>query len=335
MGIFCEINLHKSHNGVFVAGGKVHGVIRYALDVETTFTEIYVSLKGKGILRIKEKHNDKSKEFTHCSSEDYLDLKNVVTESDMNVIPTGSYDIPFNFELPENIPPTFRHSSSNIQYAISCNIQYHIRIKFKRPGFLKFAKMYKKEIEVESGITPRLPLDPIIYGKQKKLSQLFSRKSNTITMKAGVAKSVVAPGDKLELEYEVKNDSNTTVKAVETKIVEVLKFTTKAKTVNVSRDVPHAECKTGSVACGESQAMRLLLDVPADIRSLDFSGIVARDYFVQMTVELPFPHFNCVLLMPLQVGQVEQVGQGGRGCAATPPPSYWEVMPDDDKDHKE
>lgn len=329
MGIFCEINLHKSNDGVFVAGSKVQGVIRYAVDVETTFSQISVSLKGKGVLSIKRKHNDKSKEVTHCSSEDYLDLKDVVTESDTNVIPVGSYEIPFTFELPDNIPPSFRHTSSNMQYAVSCNIRYHVRIKFKRPGFWKFAKTYKKEIEVESGIVPRLPLDPIIYGKQKKLSQLFSRKSSTITIKAGVAKSVLGPGDAVELEYDVRNDSNVTVRAVETKIVQVFKFTTKSKTVERSLDVSHAECKTGSVKGGESQAMRLALDVPPDTRSLDFSGLVSRDYFVQMTVELPFPHFNCVLLMPLQFGQE------GRARAACPPPAYWEVMPDDDKDHKE
>ncbi|XP_013180548.1 PREDICTED: uncharacterized protein LOC106127105 [Papilio xuthus] len=329
MGIFCEINLHKSNDGVFIAGSKVHGVIRYAVDVETTFSQISVSLKGRGILSIKRKHSDKSKEVTHCCSEVYLDLKDVVTVSEKNIVPAGSYDIPFTFELPENIPATFRHASSNMQYAISCNIRYMIRIKFKRPGFLKFAKTYKKEIEVESGITPRLPLEPIVYGKQKKISQLFSRKSNTINIKAGVAKSVLAPGDTLDLEYEVRNDSEVTVRAVETKIVEVLKFTTKTKTVKMSLDVPHAESKAGSVKCGESQTMRLLLSVPPDTRSLDFSGLVARDYFVQMTVELPFPHFNCVLLMPLQVGQ------DGRGYAFTPPPAYWEVMLHEDKDHKE
>ncbi|XP_068632616.1 arrestin domain-containing protein 17-like [Battus philenor] len=330
MGVFCEINLFKSRDGVFVAGSTVKGAIRYAVDEETTFGEIVVSLKGKGVLCLKRKHNDKSKEVTYRRSEQYLDLNNVVVESGKNIVITkGSYEIPFTFRLPRNIPPTFRHSSSNIQYAVNCNIRYYLSIKFQRPGFWKLDKKYKKEITIDSGIQPRLPLESIIYGKQKKLSRLFTRKNSAITIKAGIAKSVIAPGDKVEFEYEVVNDSNVIVKAVETKLLEVLTFKTKSKTVTECRDVPQTECKTGSVKSDDSQTMSVEIDVPLDNKSLDFSELVARDYYVQITVELPFPHFDSKLQIPIQVGDTAVSN------LLEPPPSYWEAMGEEEKDDKD
>ncbi|CAG4934379.1 unnamed protein product [Parnassius apollo] len=330
MGIFCEINLFKSCDGIFIAGSTVRGVIRYAVDKEMTCTQITVSLKGKGKLNLKKKGNNKSKEESYWSSEEYLNVKNVITETGKNTIITiGSYETPFSFQLPYNIPPTFHYSNSTLQYAICCNILYHVCIKFERPGFWKFNKNFKKEIIVESGISPRLPLVPVICGEQKKLRQLFSSKNSIITIKAIVAKSVIAPGEKVQLEYEVTNDTNVAVKAVETKILEVFKFTTTSQTVIQSYDVPQTKSKTGSIKRNESLAMRVDIVGPPDRKSLDFSNIVARDYFVHITVELPFPHFNARLQIPIQVGNT-----GDRNYL-DPPPSYWEAMGEDKQEGKD
>ncbi|CAK1600514.1 unnamed protein product [Parnassius mnemosyne] len=332
MGIFCEINLFKPCDGVFIAGSTVRGMIRYAVDKEMTCTQITVSLKGKGELRLRRKDNDKSEQQTYWSREEYLDINNVITETGKNtVIPIGSYETPFNFQLPYNIPPTFHYSNSTFPYDIYSNIRYHVCIKFERPGFWKFNKNFKKDIIVESGISPRLPLEPVIYGEQKKLRQLFSRKNSIVTIKASVAKSVIAPGEKVELEYEVTNDTNVTVKAVEIKIVEEFKFTTKSRTATQNCDVPQTESKTGSIRPNESLAMRVDIVVPPNRKSLDFSKIVARDYFVLITVELPFPHFNARLQIPIQIGNTEESNY----LQPPPPPSYWEAMGEDEKDDKD
>lgn len=330
MRITCDINLFKSYDGVFLAGGTVKGVIRYALNEETIFDQITVSLKGKGVLSLKRKHNDKSKEVTYWDSEDYLDLNNVITEPGENlVVPAGTHEIPFSFDLPHNIPPTFHYSGSDLNHAVCCNIRYNVCIKFQRPGFWKFDKKYKKEIQIESGIAPRLPLESIVHGKEKKLSRLFARKGSVVNIKAYVDKSVISPGDRVRLEYEVLNDTNVKVNAVEVKVVEVVRFAAKSKTVKQSRVVPGTECKAGSIKCGEGQTMSVTIGMPLDRKSLDFSRLVARDYFVKLIVELPFPHFNAVLLIPIQVGE------SGVPVVRDPPPSYWEAMGEEQKDDKQ
>ncbi|CAH2077233.1 unnamed protein product, partial [Iphiclides podalirius] len=329
MSLFCEINLFKSYKEVFVAGSTVKGVIRYAVNQETIFNQITVSLKGKGLLSLKRKRNDKSKEVTYWDSEDYLDISNEIVEPEEQlVISAGSYEIPFSFNLPHNIPSSFHYSSSDINHDVSCSIRYNVSIKFQRPGWWKFDKKYKKEIQIDSGITPRLPLEPAVHGKEKKLSRLFARKNSVVNIKACVAKSVVVPGDRVELEYEVQNDTNVKVNAVETKIVEVMTFRTKSTKVTQSRDVPGTECKAGSIKCNENQTMCVPITMPVDRKSLDFSRLVARDYFVIMTVELPFPHFNAVLRIPIQVGESFASDQ------REPPPSYWEAMGEEQKDDK-
>ncbi|KAL0881177.1 hypothetical protein ABMA27_002289 [Loxostege sticticalis] len=332
MGVHCEINLFKPQDGAFTPGSTVSGIIKYAVDEETVFNKITLSLKGNGLLILSDERRRRrdNRIHTYRNSEKYVDIENVLHHSDKSVpVPIGAYEFPFNFTLPQCIPPSLKYYTRNVSYVIRCNIKYYISIKFERPGLFKFAKKMKKEITVVSGIKPRLPMEPTIYGEQKKLFQLFTRKPSIVNIKANIESCVIAPGRTVQLNYEVFNQTNLNLKGVETKLVEIYTFTTRGqRKIKMSQDVKDTDSKTGAITSGDSSNMDLSINLPSDIGSLEYSNLVSRDYFVHITAEIPFPHINATLKVPLQIGDMNDPNLEN---VDDPPPSYWEVMAEDMK----
>lgn len=321
MGIFCQINLNKPPDGAFYGGEVVSGMIKYALDEPMEIEKITVSLKGMGNLRITERTNQKDRRHTYYSSEVYVDNDEVIEEGKHKVSP-GSYELKFNFRLPQNIPPTFEYYKHIPSYGVKCMIKYYVRIKFDRPGWFTFAKHFRKEITVASTITPKLSMVPVIFGERSNLLQLFSTKTSTVIMKANIFNSVITKGGKIEIQSEIQNDTHVNIKSVQIKLVAIYTFKSTGHTdVKAYEDIPDCDSKTGPIKNGEVQIMPLDIVVPSDIVSLENSKIVARDYIVRITAELPIPHRNVVLEVPVQIGDNVQ-----RDEIFDPPPTYWEAM---------
>ncbi|XP_075974076.1 uncharacterized protein LOC142975230 [Anticarsia gemmatalis] len=336
MGICCQINLLKPPNIAFAPGEVVSGVIKYAVHDSMEFEKITTSLKGSGQLSIRVKSSQRNRDTTYTAKESYVDIDHIVRDEKFQV-PVGCYEIKFNFQIPENVPSSLSYTKNFNQYTVRCRIKYYIRIKFERPGWFAFTKHFRKEINVESGITPNLLMEPVIYGEWKNLMRLFSRKNAIVSIKASIMNSVIPAGGTVFVNYEIKNDSNVVIKSIETKLVEMFTFKANGhKEVKAYEDVHDTDSKTGSINCDMIEHMPLELTVPMGRFSLQNSKLVARDYLVRIIAELPMPHRNVVLDIPIQVGRFPQgavLGTENVGepiaCAMTyddPPPSYWEVM---------
>nr|XP_021199897.2 uncharacterized protein LOC110383430 [Helicoverpa armigera] len=330
MGIFCQINLFKPPDGAFYSGEAVSGMIKYGLDEPMEIDRITVSLKGAGDLKMTERTNKRNRRHTFGASEVYVDTDEVMQEGKIKV-PAGSYELLFNFRLPQNVPPSIEYNKHIPRYAVSCKIKYYVRIKFDRPGWFTFAKHFRKEITVASTIKPRLSMEPVMYGQRSTLIQLFKSKPSTVIMKANVLNSVIPNGGKVTIESEIQNDTNISIKTVEIKMMEMYTFKATGHTdVKVYEDVPSCECKTAPIRAGATQNLPVDIVVPSDRVSLDNSKIVSRDYIVRITSVLPLPHRNVVLDIPVQIGDNVQ-----RQEVVDLPPSYWEAMGEVDKDDDE
>ncbi|XP_053612628.1 uncharacterized protein LOC128676516 [Plodia interpunctella] len=347
MGIHCQINLFKPSDGAYLTGSTVSGIIKYGVDQETIFDKITVSLKGSGnlILHDKRRRSNNQNYTTHRRTEDYVDIDNVIVNEKQIPHDIGMYETRFDFKLPDNIPSSLDYYHRDVKYRVKCKIVYYIRIKFERPGFLQFANRFRKELTVISRIKPTLLNEPIMYGQQKKLFQLFSRKNSTVNIKASVETPVIRPGGKINLDYEVANGTNLTVKGVEIKLVELYTFTTVGgRKIKIMSDIDGTDMKTSSIKSDEKQNLNIVIVVPSDADKTTFghSNIVSRDYFVKLTTEMPFPHIDAILEIPMEIGDVIQEVQV-QPCPCddfeigetppdydNPPPSYWEAMGEDD-----
>ncbi|XP_059055583.1 arrestin domain-containing protein 17-like [Achroia grisella] len=322
MGIFCLINVSKDGNDEFVAEDIVSGLIKYAVDENTTFKKITVSLKGIGRIRIINRQTKECPEFT--TKEEYVDIDNVIVDNEVT-LPIGEYETKFSFELPKDIPSSFAYCSSESDYYIKCKIYYYIRIKFDRPGILKLPVRYKKVFTVRPYLTPSLPKELTMYGKHKKIVKLFSG-NNTISIKAGIENSVISGGETVKFCYEILNDTNVTIKGVQVKLVEAHKFKAKGlHSVKRLNKVEGTQSKTAQIKGGNSQEMDFQITIPTDKATLQHSKIAVRYYYINVKVLLPLLRQNFTLQIPIEVGNTV-VPEVPETEDFEPPPSYWKTM---------
>lgn len=323
MGVFCEINFNKTPNDVYISGKTVSGIIKYAINEETVFSKITISLKGRGTLKLKHPEEKAIREV----KEDYINFHEV-KERNKELKPIGSYQIPFNFVLPKCIPQTVEYFKETLDYKVKCKITYFIKIKFERPGLFKFSKSFKREIIVVSGISPRLPIIPIVWGEQKSFYDIFSCSNRYVNIKATIESCVVKCNEKIKLHYEVTNHTNFVIKCVVTKLIEKYTFTVETgRKIEIIDKIKNTDTKTGSIQRGEVQNMDVEID-NSNASSIDYSKLISRDYIVRITVHLPLPYRNCILNIPIQVDN--DVGDGDINIDK--PPSYWETMGEDTGD---
>ncbi|XP_026755278.3 arrestin domain-containing protein 5-like [Galleria mellonella] len=317
MSIFCEINISRPASEEFKPGDAVSGLIGYEVDEKTVFNKITVSLKGYGYLRIVNRHHKEDPKY--YNKEEYVNNDNVIVDSEI-VLPIGEYETKFSFKLPENIPPSFVYHNNKNGYCIKCKIFYFIQIKFNSPDVLRSPELFKKEIKVGTVLTSSLLKEPTVYSKQKEIVQLFSG-NNTITIKAGIDKSVINNCEMLKFHYKVINDTNVAINSVEVKLVEVHTFNaTGLQPVKRYNKVKETKSRTASIKGGDIQKKHFEIIVPFDKKTLQHSKIVSRDYFVKIRVLLPLFRQNFALYIPIEVGDenLTELFETRR--------SYWEVM---------
>ncbi|XP_061723632.1 uncharacterized protein LOC133529838 [Cydia pomonella] len=345
MGIFCEINLNKPADGKYkyTPGSIVSGAIRYYLDEEYTFQRITISLKGLGKLRIQDQsRRRRDKKYRFWNSEDYVDIDHVIyTNEKKEPLTIGQYEMDFNFQLPENVPPSLKFYKHTGKYKIWCFIKYYVRIKFERPGTLNLSTRYKKELNVISGATPRLSIEPLIHGDQKKLLKFTSICSSkgVISVKATIASSIVKPGENIKIDCEIDNNTSVIVKGIKIKLIEVDKYSIVGYNEVMSKsDVEGVNVNYGAIFAGEATTVSADLPIPNNCSSIEHSKMIARDYAVGIILLLPSPHINMYLEIPVQV--IEKLTDDEKNNDLTEeddfsiensddPPSYWEVMYED------
>lgn len=345
MEIECEINLHKTSNDVYKPGQPVSGVIRYNINKTTTFTEIIVSLKGKGYVRTMNTYNTA---IYYDHEETLVDIDNFITEKNKPLtVPFGSQSVQFYFVLPPNLPPSFKYHDLIDMEDVRCKIHYYVRIKFKRAGTFEFTKRFKKVLILESDITPSLPRNPTVYSERKILNQLFSSGQQTVTLKVCIHDSVIIVGGNVNFKCEVENLTKITVKSLKVKLIEKCRFyqSLNGSCVKLSKDVEGTVKATASISQGQTHSFNFELNLPYDKVSIENSKVMSRKYYVKILAVLPLPHKDVVLKIPLQIGCVnDEELLSDTACGGTlpvhnqpelldAPPSYWEVMGEDKDDN--
>ncbi|XP_059055602.1 uncharacterized protein LOC131849532 [Achroia grisella] len=319
MSIFCEIKVTKPENEEFMPGDPVSGLIRYEVDEKIVFNKIIISLKGCGRLRVLDKQNNE--QHVHTNKEEYVSIDNVVVDEEVS-LGIGEYEAKFSFKLPENIPPTFMYQNNTIYCHIKCKIYYYIRIKFFTPDLLQLPISFKKGIIVGTAFVPSLPGKPAKYYKKKKIAKL-TRGKNTIRIKAAIENSVIGDCEIVRFWYEIINDTHVEIKRVKLKLVEAYAFNaTRLQRVKRFNNIKGIVSRTVAVKSGGTRKIFEII-MPFDKKTLQYSKIVTRYYFVKIKVILPLFRQNFALNIPIEV--FNDIKESDRFEL---PRAYWEVMSD-------
>lgn len=333
MGIKCEIHLFKHTDIAYKPGSTVRGVVKYVLSEGTLFNRITVSLKGLGKLELTQMvYNGKTYIVNaHHSKESYVDIDEIVLDDTKKVVvEAGVHEIPFTFILPEKVPPTFKFNKNVSGLQVECKIFYYIRAKFEKPGFLNFDKRFKTELKVSSVIDPTLP-SPATYEFEKKPFHVFWKNDRTVKISGTLENSVTHPGGNVQISYEVNNATNLEVKGVKIKLSQETTFYA-GKTFSDPTDaVKLTDWKATPIKSGDTQAMTLIINIPPDVTSVHHTKLFSRDYYICVVAELPMPHRNAVLKLPIEIIENE-LDDDANTINYDLPPSYSEAMEECKKD---
>uniref|UniRef100_A0A1E1WP20 Arrestin C-terminal-like domain-containing protein n=1 Tax=Pectinophora gossypiella TaxID=13191 RepID=A0A1E1WP20_PECGO len=335
MSLSCQMKIFIPPEGFFKPLQRVEGIIKYTIYEEIALKKIIISLKGNGCLSLKGKAK-------RMFRENYVHLDQIVQEDLRGfALPAGTYEDQFSFVLPKNIPSSILTLQTTTRHEVDCCIQYYIRIKFFR-GYWKADKTFKKNIIVKAPLNPRLPMEPVTYRLVKQLGSVISAFSTAVKISATIENSVIRSGDSIKIVYTVENRSYTKLTRIYMKLIEVYSFKPNRPLIKSKNyfDVDNTITIYGFIDSGVTVTNSLTINVPQDKSSLENSALVTRQYYIKIIGELPLPHPNVVLKIPVQIGtdilsneetQSIEVVNEARSTDQTsntyyPPPPYWMAM---------
>lgn len=278
MGVQCQIIIKPAQNGDFRPGQSVAGTVRYFINKATKFRTIDITFLGKGMCIWSESR------YEFENEEIYVNVnKNLFKpRPDQEVLLSGNFEHPFEFLLPYDIP-------SSIKYNIRCKIEYKIIVTFVKAKGLTSINEFTKEIPVYGYATPCSP-EPRIFRLEK----------NSFKVNAEIERTFLAPGESIRLKIAIKNDSDATI-TIKSALIEYFRFVSDdGRTHEVVQTI-----KERSTNVTEKIMSQIICVIPTlpNSYSVQHANALTRGYKVRVTAELPDPHANAEVEVPVVIGE--------------------------------
>lgn len=296
MSVTCDINIISSPNGKHRPGDTIQGNVTYIMKKDVIYSDITISLKGKGHVRIG----------NYIDKEKYIIMHKHILASvskDAVVLTTGTHVVNFEFVLPRNLPSTYCD--------INCNIHYYIRVKLVSPGFVSKKRKYKRFFNVENSTIIKPDIMSLTNEAERFLIDSIVGKNKNITLKATRCKEIYSPGDTANITLELVNNTDVVILTIAVKIYEDLTYIGKNRGSNFSTtkrsrlvDIIESNGPFEARSCKTIDVKIPTSDKWTTIK--DHTEILRRVYVVIFTVKMPFPRRDLLLEMPLIIGHLAE-----------------------------
>ncbi|XP_026732697.1 arrestin domain-containing protein 4-like [Trichoplusia ni] len=327
MGVKCQLLLNNEGFSLYKAGGIVAGTVNYLVDKPIEFWCATVSLIGTGYCRWEEGSGKTTTIYIGKENyvEQHIDILQLKNHEIVKIQP-GSYQFPFQFLLPEDLP------SSHVDE--TGNITYKIKVIFKKAGFIKSSEKFSTTIQVYNDAKPCLP-EPLTAGLKKEF--LFSSKNKFVFIKGEIDRTFVNAGENLMLTVTVNKKTNIPITGIRTELVNLMTYTSNCKQTTKEHITVNGTVREYPGITDKSETtFRYIIPSFPNLFSIQKSNVIAKEYKARVTVAFPFPHINASLDLPLVLNMVNlevkknEIGEGKstltQSSSADQPPSYWQVM---------
>lgn len=209
--------------GFYYPGENITGLVTVSLRERIKFRELAVTFIGKSFAS----YSRDSGNHRSCTSsvhkgeyfKEDLMLVSALSPSNDNVLDPGEFSFPFNFQLPNNIPPTFTfHKWGDRAY-----IKYKMKIAFKITGTLKSNVVEEIPIVVESSPIDSSHLLHLLKpgkGATEKFLCCLCCQSGPIVIRSQINKQIFYAGETIVFDVELDNrETSKTLGNVEAKLV--------------------------------------------------------------------------------------------------------------------
>lgn len=340
MGVSCVIIVTKPPEGVHKAGETVNGILEYAIDEATKYKNISISLIGKGEFSILKGTGDNRRNY--YGKEFYIQRTiNVLNKRSDEIVtlPFGSYSFPFQFHLPCDIPSSYSNKCGYFEDITGTwKIKYYIKAVFEKPNLLSINTTCESNLIVYGFVNPIAPESPITIGIKKSITrinplQLLSGRHEEIHLKATITNSYLSPGEMIKLNYEVHNDTDVDIRKIITNLIQRTTLTENGTSNTIEKEVKDCRKESHAILNNTATCMEVFLPTKPELYSIQHSKIINVEYLVRITVDLPLPHKNASLEIPIAIG--ERRGRGALDILEldddgdVDPPTYQQAISED------
>ncbi|XP_050561983.1 arrestin domain-containing protein 2-like [Spodoptera frugiperda] len=286
MAVSCEILIARTEDDVFKPGDLVTGTIKYYIDEPTKFEGISMNFLGNGNCWWTKTEGGA---INVGNSETYVNQSICFYTGKSGEELSGTYEYPFQFLLPINIPSSYKDGN--------CVIAYKIIVTFVRTTR---REQFEAEIPVQGYVTTSVQ-EPMLFGLQKKLFPVFT--DSKIALRGELENVAVTPGENVNLTIKINNDSNNEI-FVRTELIKC--FTLMSNHGETSANiilVPNTT--TGSnIEKNSEQSIKCAVPTFVNLFSIQNSNIVKGEYKVRVTIEMPFPYKDATVDVPVVIGKI-------------------------------
>ncbi|EYB91709.1 hypothetical protein Y032_0203g1849 [Ancylostoma ceylanicum] len=252
---------------------------------------------------------------TYSAKVIYADEKMVAWSSptgDMEVFPADSYQYPFSFKLPQELPPSFEGSYGYVRYMV--------KIELDRPWY----RINKRDSKVFT-VVPMFDLNTISQAilpakelKVKKLGIILFRHGE-VTVECETARGGFVPGEMIVVSTRIINDSSKDIVKAQLKLIEISTDRQAGQPSSATAEIGDRGAEEVHIAKRSKGNVELYLQVPSTVPSFDYCPIIKVEYVVEVKFESTGSlNSNIDASIPVVIGTVPVRSSASHNDASLP-----------------
>ncbi|CAG9540652.1 unnamed protein product [Cercopithifilaria johnstoni] len=220
-----DIEFDNAEN-VYFAGQEVSGKVVIENSEPKKVNEVLMELKGRA-KTYWTKHSGKSRvhyseaepyfceQFNTCYTHQFTQ-----TNSDNKkerILPIGRHEIPFSFTLPKTLPTSFEGDFGFIRYTCKavCERPWDVDIVSKRAFTVIGIEDINQDPEV---------MEPVCETNSISSVKFCCQKQGSITVKMSVDRTGFTPGEKIQVNIVITNDSTKMIRCITLKMKQYVDY---------------------------------------------------------------------------------------------------------------
>lgn len=291
-------------------GSTIQGKLMVSVDKPKKYHSIIVTLWGAATVSWqvnRDKHTitlSNLKMYTHQQSLVWKAL-----DSPTGKLPIGEHHFPFGFQLPQDIPPSFKGQHGKVSYTVAAWImETGGLIRSNRPKHAIETFLIVKDERPRPDIM-RLYREPATVDKTKTLKFLFF-KSGSISATVTLPRTGFSPGETIPISISVNNQSSRQIH-VASILQRVDAFTESRGTCmvksNLIAETLSSPIMPGTNASYEDRNLRVPSGAYKTMRSC---SCISVKYVVIVIIRIPWS-FNKILKLPVVIANGDSTSLAG------------------------
>lgn len=219
----------------------------------------------------------------------------------------GTFNYPFTFQLPPNLPSSFMNNHGYIRYGVKAVVDIPWAMDYEDKMYFEVAS------PIDLNTFPMECFQPVSRSDSKTVC-CWCCAQGEISLDININKTAFVPGENVKLFMTLTNMSNSNVDEVSAKFMQYVKSKVEHPHYEHKEDQYEFGFKTwsGVGAHGENQYdMEILIPPQAPFPNLNRSSLFEISYDVEICANIDGCHSNMDLSFSIEIGHIQHQSQLG------------------------